>query len=103
MQRFNIPAGTLAEVLAAYTHATNVQVEVKLGQGDAAGLHSAGVTGVLSSEAALRALLQDSGLSYRFASAEHAEMSVRNAETLSVTATAVARRGNDGQVHRAVA
>ncbi|HYH47585.1 MAG TPA: TonB-dependent receptor, partial [Thermoanaerobaculia bacterium] len=85
--RFDIPPGPLAAVLAAFTEATGVKVEVPA---EAAGLESPGVAGLFGPEQALRELLAGTGLTFRFTGEDAVELQVtRMSETIDVTATPI--------------
>ncbi len=62
LKRFDIGAGPLDVVLAAYEQATGLQVRIDLPKGAAAGFQSKGVKGLYRLEEALRLLLEGTGL-----------------------------------------
>lgn len=64
--RFEIPKGSLDETLRAFTNASGLQVEVS--QPNLLTLESPGVSGRYTPQSALRILLRDTGLHYRFVS-----------------------------------
>lgn len=67
-KRYDIPAGTLAEVIAAFQRESGLQV---LTASDNIGtIASRGVSGVFTTEQALRKILDGTGVSSRFTSAE---------------------------------
>jgi catecholate siderophore receptor len=65
-QRFDIPAGPLSEVLAAFERATHVAV--KFSAPEIGSIVSPGVTGTATNEQALNIILTGTGLSSRFTS-----------------------------------
>ena len=84
--RFDIPAGTLDEVLAAFRQVSGLQVQVPAAI--TTGIHSAGVKGDYTAEQALRALLTGTGVAYRL-EGEGAVLEVRLTETVDVSARVV--------------
>ncbi len=68
VQRFQIPPGPLDSVIEAYRQATGITV--KLSNEGIGSISSPGVTGLYTPEQALRKLLADTGLAYRFTSAD---------------------------------
>ncbi|MBC7901222.1 MAG: TonB-dependent siderophore receptor [Saprospiraceae bacterium] len=64
---FNIPAGTLREVIAAFQKKTNVEIKVE--NDSILGIASPGVVGNLNIEQALRQILNGTGVSYAFTGA----------------------------------
>lgn len=62
MQRFNIPNSSLDVALAAWERVTGRTVKVTIANDALAGFRSPGVHGVLNPEAALKAMLRDTGL-----------------------------------------
>jgi catecholate siderophore receptor len=62
--RFDIPAGTLDDALAAFRDVTGVEANVP--NPKVRDLHSPGVSGVYTAEQALKQLLAETGVSYRF-------------------------------------
>jgi catecholate siderophore receptor len=85
---YDIPAGSLSEVLHAYEQITGVRVVLKLPVGGDQGIQSPGVSGSFTDDAALRLLLTKTGLSYHFEGLHRVEVSIRNTEQVDVTATA---------------
>ena len=86
LRRFDIPAGQLGDVMAAFGKATGVNVHFS-----SEGLrtvNSPGVTGLHSIEEAVRLLLAGSGVSARFVSAHAVELELRSSSTVEVTAIA---------------
>ena len=83
---FDIPAGPLSTVLEHFYQATGISLAFHLSPEEVAGFHSAGVKGALTSEAALQAILNGTGLGYHL---EHGgtrvEIQIQNAEEVSVT------------------
>ncbi len=70
VRRFDIPASLLADVLAAFTAATQVRVDLN-GFG---GMQSPGVTGLYTPAEALKKLLAGTGLAVRFQSPQQASL-----------------------------
>ena len=82
-RRFEIPSGTLGEVLASFEKLTGVRVEVQ--DEKMRDLASPGVSGVYSTEQALKHLLTGTGVSYTFANARLIRLDIRaQAETVEV-------------------
>ena len=80
VRRFDIPAGSLSEVLDAFRNATHLLVVAKgNGLGD---LASPGVSGLYSPEQALRRALEGTGLSYHFTAAGEVTIELRGPDTL---------------------
>ena len=84
--RFDIPAGTLDEVLAAFRRVSGLQVQVPAAM--TTGIHSAGVKGDYTAEHALSALLTGTGVAYRL-EGEGAVLELRLTETVDVSARVV--------------
>lgn len=81
--RFDIPAGPLETVLKAYHDASGVSVKVSR---EALVLPSPGVSGLLTADQALEALLDGTGVTYRFLDARTAELEAPFfADTIQVT------------------
>ena len=87
VQRFDIPAGTLDEVLSAFRNATGVKM---LPQDDGIGtLASPGVSGLYTIERALQILLRDTGIDYHFTGARTVALTLKPVSTtIEVTAAA---------------
>jgi len=81
---FTIPAGTLADVVAAFTAATRIDVHMGL---DSIGtIHSPGVSGRMAADDALRALLLGTGISARIEQSGRVVLEVSAlAESVQVT------------------
>ena len=83
---FDIPAGSLVTALAQFRQASGMATSLHLSPEEVAGFHSKGVKGALTSEAALKAILDGTGLGYHL---EHggtrAEIQIQSAEQVSVT------------------
>jgi catecholate siderophore receptor len=78
-RRFDIPAGSLDSALAAFEQITGIKVsQSKEGIGS---LSSAGVTGLYTPEQALQKLLADTGLVYRFNSADAVSVDLKSVAT----------------------
>jgi catecholate siderophore receptor len=86
--RFDIPAGPLTVALDAYKRVTGLQVAVQIPADKLATFQSAGVQGTLSDPAALRQILEKTGLTFRFTGAGRVEIGIRNTEQVDVTAAA---------------
>lgn len=82
---FNIPAGTLSEVIAAFQRKTGV--DVKVDNDSMLGIASPGVRGNYSVEQALKEILKGTGLSSAFKGARSVQLSVE-AEAASVEISA---------------
>jgi catecholate siderophore receptor len=91
-QAFNIPGGFLTTVLEAFHKATGLQVQLKIPADKLAGFHSAGVEGTYTDAAALKLILDKTGLSFSFESGNVVAIDLRNAESVEVT-TSVASIG----------
>jgi catecholate siderophore receptor len=79
VRRFDIPPGLLDAVLSAFRNATGLRVEMVnqvIGS-----LSSPGVSGVYPVEQALRRLLAETGVSYRFTAAGSVTLELRGPET----------------------
>ncbi|MDR3735810.1 MAG: TonB-dependent receptor [Acidobacteriaceae bacterium] len=85
VQRFQIAPGPLDQALEEYKRTTGVKLHTEsLGTG-LAGIHSHGVRGMYSSEAALREILAGTGLAVHFDDAEQATIAIRNTEQVDVS------------------
>lgn len=88
VHRFDIPPGPLDTAIAAFEAKTGIDVQIASDPiGDIA---SPGVAGLLSADQALRTLLRNTGVTYRFTGAQTVELELRLAETLDVSVTAPA-------------
>src|SRR5579862_7918235 len=86
-RRFDIPAGSLDSALAAFEQITGIKVsESKEG---IRSLSSPGVTGLYTPEQALQKLLTDTGLTYRFTSAEAVSLDLKSVATSVEVTTSV--------------
>jgi catecholate siderophore receptor len=85
--RFDIPAGPLESVLAAFRHTAGLQVTAV--EDVIGGINSAGVTGTFTAEQALGALLGGTGVAYRFTDAGAIVLELRVTESVDVTAPVV--------------
>ncbi len=81
--RFDVPAGTLDAVLAAYQQIAGVSVHAPAEV--VGGIRSAGVKGVYTAEQALRALLAGTGVAHRY-EGEAVVLELRVSETVDVSA-----------------
>ncbi len=87
LKRFDIPAGPLDEVIAAYEKATGIKVRNVLPEGTLGGFKSAGLIGLYREEEALRLLLNGTGLNYRVEDATTVVVGIQARDTVSVTAS----------------
>lgn len=79
---FNIPSGTLGEVLAAFEKATGWRVSIPENIRD---ISSAGVSGDYTEEQALKQILQNTGVTYSFTAARTVALKLQGpAETVQV-------------------
>jgi len=92
-RRFTIPAGDLKSALQAFESATGVSLQIDIphptiGVTDPLdGMHTEGVDGIYTTEAALRQLLAGTGLAFQFTSASSARVGIRLSESVDVTST----------------
>jgi catecholate siderophore receptor len=86
---FKIAPGSLTTALESFTHQTGLKVHSEIPADRLAGLNSKGVDGQFTAQQALHRLLEDTGVSGRFTESGTVEVSIRNAETVSVTGNAV--------------
>jgi catecholate siderophore receptor len=84
---FHIPAGTLTDALSAYQRETGLKVNIKIAVDELVGFRTAGVEGTFSNSAALRQLLDKTGLSYHFEGTDSVDIAIRNAEHVDVTSS----------------
>jgi len=77
--RFEIPAGPLDAVLAAFEQVTGVRVSVS--QEGIRSVSSPGVAGVYTADQALRKMLADTGLAYRFTSPDAVTLDLKSVAT----------------------
>ncbi len=85
--RFDIPAGSLDAVLAAFRQTSGLDVTAPAEV--VGGINSAGVRGTYTAEQALRALLGGTGVAYRFTGPEAVVLELRVAESVDVTALGI--------------
>jgi catecholate siderophore receptor len=88
LKRFDIGAGPLDEVIAAYEKATGLTVRNVLPSGTLPGFASAGVKGLYREDEALRLILNGTGLNFRVEDATTVVIGVQATESVSVTASA---------------
>lgn len=86
LKRFNIPAGPLDEAITAYEKATGLKVRLVLPEGTVAGFKSPGVVGLYRADAALRLLLDGTGLQSRVEDATTIVVGLQASDTVQVTA-----------------
>lgn len=88
---FNIPAGPLTEVIAAFQRKTGI--EIKIDNDSILGISSPGVVGSFTAEQALRQILNGTGISYSFKGARsvllHLEAEAANVEIRASSAKIV--------------
>jgi catecholate siderophore receptor len=85
VRRFDIPAGTLAEVLSAFQEATGVEVLLRVPEETVRSVRSPGVSGVYTSEQSLAALLAGAAIGFRFAGPEAVTLQLLLRESVEVT------------------
>jgi catecholate siderophore receptor len=89
LRRFDIPAGTVAQVLRAYETASGNAVRVEFDRIVLENLSSPGVSGTMSDAEALAKLLADSGISHRFSARRTAVLTLPGlSESIDVSAPA---------------
>ncbi|MGH9908010.1 MAG: TonB-dependent receptor plug domain-containing protein, partial [Pyrinomonadaceae bacterium] len=82
-QRFDIPPGTLGEVLPAFEKVSGLRVEVQ--NSKMLDLASPGVSGIYSNEQALKQLLSGTGISYSFPAPKLVKLEIQaQSETVEV-------------------
>jgi catecholate siderophore receptor len=86
VRRFHIVAGTLDTALEAYRQQSSVSVKVAIPADQLATFHSGGLQGLYTTEAALRLLLQGTGLNCSFENAGNATVGLQHTDTVDVTA-----------------
>lgn len=84
MRRFDIPAGTLDTVLAAFRRGSGVEVIVA--RPEIGFINSAGVSGEFTPALALRRILSGTGVSHHFTGPNTVTLDLRLRETVEVTA-----------------
>jgi catecholate siderophore receptor len=90
VERFDIPAGPLKSALVQFESITGVKLQVALPQGMSSpieGFNTSGVSGVYSTEAALRLLLAGTGLDFQRAGANLLQIGIRRSDTVDVNAS----------------
>ncbi|MEA2465734.1 MAG: catecholate siderophore receptor [Acidobacteriota bacterium] len=89
LRRFDIPAGSVAEVLRAYEKASGNTVRVEFDRIVLDHLRSPGVSGTMSDAEALTKLLEESGISHRFSGRRTAVLTLPGlSESIDVSAPA---------------
>ncbi|HEV7238352.1 MAG TPA: TonB-dependent siderophore receptor [Thermoanaerobaculia bacterium] len=89
LRRFDIAAGSLADVLRAFEDASGTTVRVEFDRVVLDSLHSPGVTGLLSDAEALRQLLSESGIRHRFTGRRTVVLTMQTmSDTIDVSAPA---------------
>ncbi len=81
VRQFAIPAGSLQDALRSYNHTAGMQVTLKA----AGDFQVKGISGEFTDQAALSALLEGTGLSYRMVSGNAAVVSLERADSVEVT------------------
>jgi catecholate siderophore receptor len=87
VKRFNIAASGLEEGIKAYEQATGLTLNVDLPPGALAGFQTKGVTGLHTTEEALRLLLDGTGLSYAAQGSQTMVVGLKRSEQVDVTAS----------------
>jgi catecholate siderophore receptor len=87
VHRFDIPAGDLADVLAAFQDATGIDVLVNIPEETMRSVHSPGVSGVFTAEQALLRILADTAIDHRFTGPDAVTLELQRRETVEVTAS----------------
>ncbi len=88
VQNFDIPGGPLSSVLDRFRQVSGMAISLHLPPDQVTGFHSNGARGSLTNEAALQAILADTGLSFKLErGGTRAEINIQNAEQVSVTAS----------------
>ncbi len=90
VRRFGIAAGPLDGVLKEFREQSGLRVDVGIPIEKLATLKSAGVSGLYSDDVALKQVLQGTGLGYKFDGAGAVQVGLRESQSVSVTASALA-------------
>ena len=88
LKRFNIPAGPLDQVIAAYERATGLSVKDTLPAGTLPGFQSPGVVGLYREDEALRLILDGTGLTSSVQDATTMIVGMHASDTVSVSSSA---------------
>jgi catecholate siderophore receptor len=86
VRRFHIVAGQLDTALEVYGNQSGVALKLEIPEAQLAAFHTNGVQGLYTTEAALRALLSGTGLSFSFQGMDVASVGLHHADTVEVTA-----------------
>jgi len=86
VRRFRIVEGPLDAALEAYRQQSGVSLKLEIPVAQLAGLKAHSVTGFYSNDAALRQLLADTGLSFRFQGADAVSIGLHDTQSVSVSA-----------------
>jgi catecholate siderophore receptor len=86
VRRFRVAEGPLGAAIETYRTQSGVNVTLELTADQIAGLNTKGVTGLLTTDAALRELLAGTGLSFHFTSADTVSIGLHHAESVDVSA-----------------
>jgi catecholate siderophore receptor len=87
VRRFRVAEGPLSTALDTYKTQSGVNVTLELTPDQIAGLNTKGVTGLLTTDAALRELLAGTGLSFHFTGADAVVVGLHHAESVDVTSS----------------
>jgi len=87
VRRFDIPAGTLGVVLAAFEQMTGISAAVS--KDGLRGISSPGVAGLYTPEQALQKLLADTGVTFRFTSSTAVLLDLKTVDTAVDVTTSV--------------
>ena len=85
VRRYHIVEGPLEQAIDAYRAQSGVNVKLDLTPDQMAGFQSKGANGLLSSDVALRTLLEGTGLSYKFNGTDAVEVGLKLSESVDVT------------------
>lgn len=83
--KFNIPAGQMDEALRSFESQSGSKVNLKVPAETLAGFRTKGISGMMSAEQALRALLGETGLGVKVVGDSAFEIGVQNSEQVDVT------------------
>ncbi|ADV81981.1 TonB-dependent receptor [Terriglobus saanensis] len=84
-RRFNIAAGTLEGALNDFRAQSAVEVNVKLPMDKLQGIQTPAVSGLYTPSVAMRRLLENTGLSFKFAGPDKLDIVLRNDESVDVS------------------
>jgi catecholate siderophore receptor len=89
VRRFQIVEGPLDAVLKLYQQQSGVVVKLEIPMEQLAGFQSHGVKGLYSNESALRQVLADTGLTFKFEGPETVAVGLHDTQSIDVTAELV--------------